>query len=42
MTKLRARKGVERQRRALPWEKVEKQYVFEGLEGRGTAMIAQI
>ncbi len=33
-TKLRDQ--LNRQRRELPWEKVEKQYIFEGPEGRET------
>src|SRR5438477_12856353 len=32
----RLRDALSRERRALPWEKVEKQYVFEGPEGRET------
>jgi predicted dithiol-disulfide oxidoreductase (DUF899 family) len=32
----RLRDELARQRRTLPWEKVEKQYVFEGAEGRET------
>ena len=32
----RLRDELSRQRRALPWEKVEKQYVFDGPEGRET------
>ncbi len=32
----RLRDELARQRRALPWEKVDKQYVFEGPEGRET------
>ena len=32
----RLRDELSRQRRALPWEKVDKQYVFEGPEGRET------
>src|SRR6266568_3603969 len=32
----RLRDELARQRRALPWEKVDKQYVFEGPKGRET------
>ena len=32
----RLRDELSRQRRALPWEKVEKQYVFDGPNGKGT------
>jgi predicted dithiol-disulfide oxidoreductase (DUF899 family) len=32
----RARDELSRQRRELPWERVEKEYVFEGAEGRKT------
>ncbi|TMH51637.1 MAG: DUF899 domain-containing protein [Betaproteobacteria bacterium] len=32
----RLRDELSRQRRALPWEKVDKQYVFDGPEGRET------
>ena len=32
----RLRDALSRERRALPWENVEKQYVFEGPEGRET------
>src|ERR1041385_7999107 len=32
----RLRDDLSRQRRALPWEKVDKQYVFEGPGGRET------
>jgi predicted dithiol-disulfide oxidoreductase (DUF899 family) len=32
----RLRDELSRQRRALPWEKVEKQYVFDGLKGKET------
>src|SRR5258708_35007609 len=32
----RQREELARQRRALPWEKVEKQYVFDGLDGKET------
>src|ERR1039457_6919727 len=32
----RLRDDLSRQRRALPWEKVEKQYVFEGPKGKVT------
>jgi len=31
------REELARQRRALPWEKVEKQYVFDGPDGKGDA-----
>ena len=32
----RLRDELSQQRRDLPWEKVEKEYVFEGLNGRET------
>jgi predicted dithiol-disulfide oxidoreductase (DUF899 family) len=32
----RARDELSRQRRELPWERVEKEYVFDGAEGRKT------
>src|SRR5256885_3116816 len=32
----RLRDELSRQRRALPWEKVEKQYVFDGPKGKET------
>jgi predicted dithiol-disulfide oxidoreductase (DUF899 family) len=32
----RLRDQIARERRALPWERVEKDYVFDGLEGRRT------
>jgi predicted dithiol-disulfide oxidoreductase (DUF899 family) len=32
----RLRDQIARERRALPWERVEKEYVFEGPEGRRT------
>lgn len=32
----RLRDELSRQRRALPWEKVDKQYVFEGPDGQQT------
>jgi predicted dithiol-disulfide oxidoreductase (DUF899 family) len=33
---IREREALAAQRRALPWEKVDKEYVFEGAEGRRT------
>src|SRR5919109_2167228 len=32
----RARDELSRRRRELPWERVEREYVFEGAEGRRT------